>query len=51
MAEELWCDWCAEEIDGAPIWVDGRVYCCLECRDHAHPELTPPITDLADRRR
>ncbi|OXR42555.1 hypothetical protein B7C42_05332 [Nocardia cerradoensis] len=29
--DDDWCDWCALEIRGAPLHVDGRVFCTPMC--------------------
>ncbi|AHH16255.1 hypothetical protein NONO_c14520 [Nocardia nova SH22a] len=31
VTDDSWCDWCALEIRGVPLRVDGRVFCNGTC--------------------
>ncbi|MCC3312440.1 hypothetical protein [Nocardia africana] len=34
--DDDWCDWCALEIRGVPLRVDGRVFCSETCLSAYH---------------
>ncbi|WP_157104088.1 hypothetical protein [Nocardia kruczakiae] len=49
--DDDWCDWCALEIPGAPLRVDGRVFCTSMCLDAYRNRCgSSAVIDIPQRR-
>lgn len=49
--DDDWCDWCALEIPGAPLRVDGRVFCTPMCLGaYRNGSDSSSVIDMPQRR-